>query len=208
MSLYLVRVHAAPPNTTVTMVHRAYEYEVEADSLREACEMVAHQPVRAEPPVKRNLGPGPGHREYVEPDRARFKAVADFTANDRASMARGIERAFEEVTERKLAAQRLGRDHALVRGRSTIEECVTCVDSWDDASVDHAAAFRSWVEGEWYDEVVDGRSWFHGLHGALDKAGLGGDDLRKLAEEAYWTAAREVVAVLEADRYAGRAGPR
>lgn len=200
MPRYLVRVHDAPRNTSVTVVHGVAEYEIEAGSLREACTMVFDQPVRTQPPVERKFGQNPGHRDYVEPPRSRFEAVADFAAGSAASMEAGIARAMDEVIARRTAARRLGREAALTVERDTILDCVTLDDGWDDPAADHAAEFEDWVTNKWHDEEVEGRSWFHGLHEALVKAGVDGASERGHAEKAYWEAVREVVAEANADR--------
>jgi len=206
MGLYLVHVHDAPRDVTVVVAHDITEYEIEADSLRAACEMVLGKPVRTSPPVSTMHLQAPGHRDYKAPDRSRFHAVAAFTANDRDSLERALARSDKELDARALIATTAARLWADGE-RSTMHDCTVLVETWDDRDADHVALLKAWVENEWVDEERTGRTWFTDLHEKLASVGVDGPVERAIAEGVYWDVAREVVAEAEAELAASPKGP-
>lgn len=202
MPLFLVRVTEKSPNVTVPVAVTTREYEVEAVNLTDACIRVVHAPVRLRGTnYVQRMDSNPYTRNYVEPDASRYAAVGiSFPQDGFKYIEKVVAHAgLDPEAERLELATILGRLHAEDKDFYTIEDLVTCESSWRDKSPEeNRDSLRHYVENEWHDEEVEGRSWFHELEARMTKTQiLDTPTCLAAAKEAYWVKVGEIAAAIE-----------
>lgn len=196
MSLFLVRVTEKSPMVTVPVAVKTREYEVEAVNLTAACLRVVNAPVRPKGPgYVQRMDSDPYTHRYVEPDKARYAAISiSFPQGDIAAIEKVVSYAgLDPEKERLELARALGRADARAAEANLLDMMAT-ESGWETATPqENAASLRRYVENDWYDEEVEGRSWFHELQTQLATTGILAEPIfLDAAKDAYW---EEVVAI-------------
>ena len=202
MPLFLVKVTEKSPRMSITIGTFTREYEVEAPNLTGACLRVVDAPPRhkGEGYVERRTA-DPYTNNYVEPDASRYAAMGiAFPQGDRDCIAKVAELAgLDPEAERMELARAVGKAQAR-KDEANFADMIVGEGGWADRSVEeNAASLRNWVEREWYDEEVEGRSWFHELESRLETTKiLAGPSYAAAARESYWAEVGEIAAEVRA----------
>ena len=201
MPLYLIHVHPKPANATVPVAQRIHEFEVNSRTLTEACLAVIDAPMNLKgTTLRRTEHPYLG--TYVEPEAGKYAAVAHVSEGKRDRVRDYVTTAGVDYdAERISRARHLGTSHGRSAAEATnLADMLTLDRSWEDLSADHAGKLRAYVENEWYDEEVEGRSWFHEMEARLRTVGLDQEDAISAAVSAYWQEVHDLAARLNDER--------